>query len=101
MLTDPDLFVMFPQQLPTNDVTIFSNDSDQPVDIFGMFPDQFGEFLHLAFKMLEPPHESVFSRRGLLLGKRSRFFRQRRHEHILFHVHPFSQTLTGTINDRS
>lgn len=101
MLTNTDLFVMFPQQLLADGVPVFSNDPDQPVDIFSMVPHQFGEFLHLGFEMFQTPHESVFSRRCLLFGKRSRFFRQRRHEHILFHVHPFSQTLTGTINDRT
>ena len=74
MLTNTDLFVMFSQQLLADGVPVFSNDPDQPVDIFSMVPHQFGEFLHLGFKMFQAPHESVFSRRGLLLGKRSRFF---------------------------
>ena len=101
MLTNTDLFVMFPQQLLADGVPVFSNDPDQPVDIFSMVPHQFGEFLHLGFEMFQAPHESVLGRRGPLLGKRGRFFRQRRHEHILFHVHPLSQTLTDTMNDRT
>ena len=76
MLTNTDLFVMFPQQLLADGVPVFRNDPDQPVDIFSMVPHQFGEFLHLGFEMFQAPHESVLSRRGLLLGKRGRFFRR-------------------------
>ena len=75
MLTNTDLFVMFPQQLLADGVPVFSNDPDQPVDIFSMVPHQFGEFLHLGFEMFQAPHESVFSRRAaFFLGSAAGFF---------------------------
>lgn len=80
MFTNTDLFVMFPQQLLADGISIFSDDSDQPVDIFGMIPHQFGEFLHLRLEMLQTPQERFLSlRRGLFLRQHDRFFRQRRH----------------------
>jgi len=80
MFPDADLFVMFPQQLLADGVPIFGDDPDQPVDVFGMIPHQFREFLHLRLEMLQTPQESVLSLgRVLFLRQHLRFFRKRRH----------------------
>ena len=55
MFPDADLFVVFPQQLLTDGVPVFGDDPDQPVDVFGMVPHQFGEFLHLRLEMFQTP----------------------------------------------
>ena len=85
--------MVFPQQLLANCVPIFGDDPDQAVDIFCVVTDQFGEFLHLRFEVFQPPLEAflVLTRR-FFLGGRHAFFRQGRHQHILFHIHPFEPT---------
>jgi len=52
MLTDPDSLMVFPQQLTPNDVTIFSHNAHQSIDIFRMLTNQFRQLCHLAFKVL-------------------------------------------------
>ena len=42
MLADPDLGLMFTQELSPNGVAIFSHDAHQSIDILRMFSDQFG-----------------------------------------------------------
>ena len=93
MFAHADLFMVFPQQLLANCVPVFGDDPDQAVDIFCVVTDQFGELLHLRFEVFEPPLEAflVLPRR-LFLGGRHAFFRQGRHQHILFHIHPFQPT---------
>ena len=93
MFAHADLFMVFPQQLLANCVPVFGDDPDQAVDIFCVVTDQFGEFLHLRFEVFQPPLEAFLVHTGrLFLGSRYAFFRQRRHQHILFHIHPFQPT---------
>ena len=67
MLADPDLLMMLPQELLADRVTIFGNDADQSIDIFRMVANQFGQFCHLAFKMLYPPERIGTAVHGRLL----------------------------------
>jgi hypothetical protein len=45
MLPDPDLLLMLPDQLTTDHVTIFGDDPNEAIDVFGVIPNEFGEFL--------------------------------------------------------
>ena len=82
---------MLPQQLLTDRIPVFGNDPDQAVNILGVVSNQFGEFLHLRFKMLETPAETfLLVGTRFFLGSRTSFFRQGRHQHILFHNYPFA-----------
>ena len=51
MFADPDLLMVLAQQLTTDDVTVFSHNAYQPVDIFCVLTNQFGQLCHLVFKM--------------------------------------------------
>ena len=95
VLAHPHLLMMLPQQLLADRVAVFGNDPDQAVDIFRMVPNQFGEFLHLRLEMFETPAKAflIFFSGRLFLGRCDDFFRQGRHQHILFHIHPFSPPL--------
>lgn len=93
MFAYADLLMMFPQQLLADCVSIFGDDPDQAVDILRVVADELGEFLHLRFEVLQAPLEAFLVHTGrLFLGSRYAFFRQRRHQHILFHIHPFNPT---------
>ena len=95
VLAHPYLLLMLPQQVLADRVAVLGDDPDQAVDIFRMVPNQLGEFLHLRLKMFETPTEAFLSffRGRLFLGTCDDFFRQGRHQHILFHIHPFSPPL--------
>jgi hypothetical protein len=96
--------MMLAQQLLADRITIFGHDADQPVDVFCVVPNQFGELSHLRFKVLQSPLKTFLFLRGrLFLGGRNTFFREGRHQHILFHIHPFNPLLesTTTITVRS
>ena len=94
VLAHPYLLLMLPQQLLSNGVAVFGNDPNQAIDILRMIADQFGELLHLRFKMLQTPTQSflLFGSR-FFLGRCHDFFSQGRDQHILFHIHPFSPPL--------
>ena len=95
VLAHPHLLMMLPQQLLADRVAVLGNDPDQAIDIFRMVPNQFGEFLHLRLEMFETPAKAflIVFRSRLFLGSDDDFFRQGRHQHILFHIHPFSPPL--------
>lgn len=85
---------MLPQQLLSNGVAVFGNNPDQAIDILRMIADQFGKLLHLRLKMLQaPPQPFLFLGGRFFLGRCRAFFRQRRDQHILFHIHPFNPPL--------
>jgi len=94
MFAHAHLLMVLTQQLLADGVPVFSHDPDEAVDILRVVSDEFGEFLHLRFKMLQAPLKAflVFIAR-LFLGGRDAFFRQGGHQHILFHMHPFSPPL--------
>ncbi len=50
VLPDAHLFMVLAQELPADDIPIFRDDADQAVHIFGMFPNQLGQFLQLPFQ---------------------------------------------------
>jgi hypothetical protein len=52
MIPHPNLLMVFTQQLSAENVTIFRDDPDQTVHIFGMIPNKFRQLLHLAFQPL-------------------------------------------------
>ena len=95
VLAHPHLLMMLPQQLLADRVAVLGYDPDLAVDIFRMVPNQFGKLLHLRLKMFETPAEGflILFWRGLFLGNYDDFFRQGRHQDILFHIHPFSPPL--------
>jgi hypothetical protein len=91
MLADPDLLMMLPQELPPNDVTIFSHNAHQSIDILRMLADQFGQLCHLAFKMLDPPERIDRAIHSRLLN---RFLpHQRRDHYIPLHADSFARIL--------
>ena len=88
MLADPDLLMMLPQELPPNDVTIFSHNTHQSIDILCMLADQFGQLCHLAFKMLDPPERIDRAIHSRLLNRL--LPHQRRNHYIPLHADSFA-----------
>src|SRR5687767_3856344 len=93
LFADSDLGLMLAQELSPNDVAIFGHDAYQSIDILCMFPNQFGQFGHLALKMFDPPQRigtAVLDR--LLSRLLSRFlFHQRRDQYIPLHADSFAR----------
>ncbi len=91
MLADPDLLMMLAQKLPPNNVTVFSHNTHQSIDILCMLADQFRQFCHLAFKMLDPPERIDTAIHSRLLNRL--LPHQRRDHYIPLHADSFARIL--------
>jgi hypothetical protein len=89
MLADPDLLLMLTQELPPNDIAIFSHNTHQSIDILRMLADQFGQLCHLAFKMLDPPERIDTAVHSRLLSRP--LPHQRRDQYIPLHADSFAR----------
>jgi hypothetical protein len=93
MLSDSDFFMMFAEQLSANDIPILCDDSDQPVHILRMLPNQFGQFLQLPLQSLDAPRHIAwgFRRRDGRLHRRLGTISKGSHNDIAFHAHSFAR----------
>jgi hypothetical protein len=92
MLADADLLMMLAQKLPPNDVTVFSHNTNQSIDILRMLANQFGQLCHLAFKMLDPPERIDRAIHSRLLNRL--LPHQRCDHYIPLHADSFARILT-------
>jgi hypothetical protein len=59
MFPHPNFLMMFPKQLPADDIAVFCDNFHQTIHIFSMIPNKFGQFLHLPFQPLQTPCDIV------------------------------------------
>jgi hypothetical protein len=47
--------MMFPEQLQTNHILVLRDNPNQPIHIFGMVSNQFGQLLDLLLELFQAP----------------------------------------------
>jgi len=55
MLPHAHLLMVFAKQLLTDQILIFGNNPNQPIHIFGMVSNQFGQLLNLLLELFQAP----------------------------------------------
>jgi hypothetical protein len=55
MLSYSNLLMMFPKQLQTNHILVLCDNPNQPIHIFGMVSNQFGQLLDLLLELFQAP----------------------------------------------